>query len=83
MTNAMKHAKPDKLEVALTYDTDCVRLSIADNGRGFDTDRVASSDEGHFGLLGMRERIERLKGELSLQSHPDRGTAIMVVIPLR
>ena len=49
-----------------------IYLRIKDNGRGFDQQDVFSSLGGHFGLIGMRERAERLGGELRLESHPGR-----------
>jgi signal transduction histidine kinase len=82
LTNALKHAKPEKIEIELSYESDCVRLRITDDGCGFDTNHPASSNEGHFGLIGMYERIERLKGKLSFQSRPGSGTEVIAVIPL-
>ncbi len=53
-----------------------------DNGRGFEQQDVFSSLGGHFGLIGMRERAERLGGELRLASHPGEGTEVEVTVPL-
>jgi signal transduction histidine kinase len=57
-------------------------MKIGDNGRGFDQQDVFSSRAGHFGLIGMRERAERLGGELRLASNPGKGTAVEVTVPL-
>jgi signal transduction histidine kinase len=57
-------------------------LRIVDNGSGFEQKDVFSSLGGHFGLLGMRERAERLGGELRLASHPGEGTEVEVMVPL-
>jgi signal transduction histidine kinase len=81
LTNAMKHAKPRKIAVELCYDSHAVRLRIADDGEGFDTDTVATASDGHFGLTGMRERLERLRGELDLQSGNGKGTQVVATIP--
>ena len=55
---------------------------FVDNGRGFEQQDVFSSRGGHFGLIGMRERAERLGGELRLASHPGEGTEVEVTVPL-
>jgi signal transduction histidine kinase len=53
-----------------------------DNGRGFEQQDAFSSQGGHFGLIGMRERAERLGGELRLTSQPGGGTEVEVKVPL-
>ena len=57
-------------------------LRIKDDGRGFDQNGVFATLGGHFGLIGMRERAERLGGELRLASHPGEGTEVEVSVPL-
>ena len=57
-------------------------LRIVDDGRGFEQENAFSSRGGHFGLIGMRERAERLGGELRLSSHPGEGTELEVTVPL-
>jgi signal transduction histidine kinase len=57
-------------------------LRIKDNGRGFEQEGAFVSLGGHFGLIGMRERAERLGGELRLASHPGEGTQVEVKVPL-
>ena len=59
-----------------------LNLRVVDNGRGFEQDDVFSDVGGHFGLIGMRERAERLGGELQLASHPGEGTEVEVTVPL-
>ena len=59
-----------------------VQLIIQDDGHGFDPDVVAQ-DGGHFGLLGMSERVKLLGGRLSIQSTPGSGTYIVVSIPFK
>ena len=57
-------------------------LRIVDDGRGFEQQDAFSSHGGHFGLIGMRERAERLGGELRLASQPGGGTEVEVKVPL-
>jgi hypothetical protein len=59
-----------------------VRLSVRDDGHGFAADNATSSEAGHFGLLGMRERVDKLGGTLTIFSAPEHGTIIEVVVPL-
>ncbi len=80
INNAVKHARANRIEVGLNFDTRNVRLSVRDNGRGFDP--AGQIADGHFGLLGMRERAEQIGGVLSIDSAPERGTQIAVEVPL-
>ena len=76
----MKHAQANRIDVALNFDTRSVRLSIRDDGRGFDpSEQIA---DGHFGLIGMRERAAQVGVVLSIQSAKERGTEIVVEAPL-
>ncbi|MEO8593195.1 MAG: two-component regulator propeller domain-containing protein [Candidatus Solibacter sp.] len=82
ITNALKHAKATKIHVKLHRENQDLRLHVGDNGRGFDQQDVFSSRAGHFGLIGMRERAERLGGKLKLASNPGQGTEVEVTVPL-
>jgi signal transduction histidine kinase len=83
VTNVLKHAGASKIRVKLHMEARKLYLRIADNGRGFEQHDAFSSQGGHFGLLGMRERAERLGGELRLGSHPGEGTEVEVTVPLK
>ena len=78
--NAGKHGNAQKIEITLAYNPGQVRLSVRDDGRGFDPTESAST--GHFGLLDMRERARCLGCELQIDSRPGMGTAITVEVPL-
>jgi len=80
INNAVKHAQANRIDVALNFDTRNVRLSIRDDGRGFDPDEQIADD--HFGLIGMRERAAQVGGVLSIKSAKERGTEIVVEAPL-
>ena len=89
LTNALKHAKATHLEIRLIFDAEKVQLEIIDNGRGFDTASFdnqvnsRSSYPGAFGLLGMRERVERMQGQIQFFSAADQGTRVVVTVPIR
>ena len=82
LTNAVKHARPTRIRIDLTYEEKQLRLRIRDDGRGFDASVPREWLDGHFGLLGMRERAEQLGGRLLVSSAPNEGTEITAEIPL-
>jgi signal transduction histidine kinase len=57
-------------------------LTIRDDGRGFDPQVAASPDTGHFGLVGMEERVQRLGGSMEVASKPGQGCNIRFGIPM-
>jgi signal transduction histidine kinase len=83
LANAAKHAEATRVEVLLEYTPDSVRLSVADNGVGFDQAALSNgttpSPSGGFGLLGIRERIGALGGTLELRNGD--GAQVVVILP--
>ncbi len=77
LTNVARHAQASSVEVHVRRRRGIIGLRIADNGRGFDTEQAA----GGFGLLGIRERIAGLGGQLEVKSLTDGGTAVTLVVP--
>ena len=80
VNNSVKHAGAKRIVIDLHFDADAVQLRICDDGRGFDPQ--AQSLEGHFGLLGMRERAQQIDGEFTIHSKTDSGTEVVVNVPL-
>ena len=80
ITNAIKHARAQHLRIELNYVRDRVKLRVQDDGCGFD--RSQQSPNGHFGLVGMRERVTQMGGQLIVNSRPNAGTEIIVEVPL-
>jgi signal transduction histidine kinase len=76
LNNAIKHAGAGRLEVKVVEDVGVVRVEVADDGRGFDP----TAQHAGFGLLGMRERVALLHGELEVLSSPD-GTRVVAALP--
>ena len=81
-TNALKHAGASHIRLELRYDPNSVQLAVSDDGCGFDAQSAAPSDAGHFGLLGMRERAEKIGGRLKIASDAQTGTVVEVFVPL-
>jgi signal transduction histidine kinase len=82
VTNVLKHAGASRIWLTLRGEARRVSLWIVDDGRGFEQQDAFSPVGGHFGLIGMRERAERLGGELRLVSHSGKGTRVEVMVPL-
>jgi signal transduction histidine kinase len=79
LTNATKHGDATRAVVEIQEDDRTVRLSVRDDGRGFD---VAAQTHG-FGLLGMRERVGLLSGTLDITSVPGNGTTVVAHFPVK
>ena len=77
--NAMKHAQPRDVWIAVREEDDDIVLSLKDNGVGFDTE--APGPEGHFGMAMMRERAQVGGGRFEVESEPGQGTTITVRFP--
>lgn len=82
--NALKHAQAHtiRIEARPAEKPDWIAVTIKDDGRGFTPGTQMGASQGHFGLVGMRERIERLNGTLSLTSAPGQGTTVHLEVPL-
>jgi signal transduction histidine kinase len=84
LTNVSKHAQARHVWIRLTAEEHAVDLTIRDDGVGFDPAQAALLlKDGHFGLAGMRERVELGGGRLELDSRPGEGTTIGVELPPR
>ena len=82
-TNAVRHGEADEIRIAGALDGRTLRFSVRDNGLGFNPESIPGMEQGHFGLLGVQERIDRLDGTLEIDSAPGRGTRISISIPLQ
>jgi two-component system sensor histidine kinase UhpB len=83
LTNIARHAEATQAEVRLERAGESVRLTITDNGKGFDTAEVTDSEGAlrGIGLIGMERRAEELGGDLDIESRPGEGTVVRVTIP--
>ena len=80
LTNILRHAHATRVRIELVSSDRQVRLSVADNGRGFAPAPTPNHREG-FGLLSLRARAEGVGGKLDIQSRPGRGTRIVATVP--
>lgn len=83
LTNVMRHADAHAVRITLRDGEGARWLSIDDDGRGFDADEADMAGHESLGLLGMRERMLAVGGELLVESAPGRGTRIVARVPAR
>lgn len=83
VTNIRKHARAKNAVVKIELLRKKINIYVKDDGIGFDPDLVMSDKDGEgYGLIGMRERIQLLRGEMNIVSAPGQGAAISVSVPL-
>jgi signal transduction histidine kinase len=80
LSNAVKHAQAKKIELHIDFGEEEIRLSVKDDGRGF-SPGTSPSRHDSFGLIGMRERVQELRGDLLVQSSVGAGTEILATVP--
>jgi len=81
MYNIAKHSQAKQAWMRLTENTSHLVLEIEDDGSGF-VPGTGLEGDGHYGLLGIQERVALLGGEFSLDSQPNQGTCLLVQIPI-
>jgi signal transduction histidine kinase len=82
LQNAVRHAAANLVVVHLNFNGTCLEVVVEDDGRGFDPTAEQRAN-GHYGLIGMRERVERLGGDFHLTSTPGKGTQVRLQIPIK
>lgn len=82
LTNVRRHARAESVQIVWQRDGDQARLTVADDGSGFETESVRTR-EGvpRFGLTTMKERAQAIRGTLSVESHQNRGTVVSLALP--
>jgi signal transduction histidine kinase len=83
LANVAKHADAHRVGLTLSYMEDLVTLDVRDDGAGFVVNGAAAraNDDGGFGLVAMRERVQGLAGRLEVESEPGAGTALSISVP--
>ena len=81
LRNSVSHGNPTSISVRIAYEETEARMEVRDDGTGFDYDALNSSPEGHFGIVGMRERVEQAGGSFTLRSQPGQGTTVVACFP--
>ena len=81
IANAFQHAHARRIHVLLSYDERQLRIRVQDNGRGMSEEALKVSRPGHYGIAGMQERAQRLRGDISIRSRIGEGTEVNLSVP--
>jgi len=83
LVNVIKHASAHKAKVTTRLVRAEVRVTVEDDGVGFDVSRMGTSDRtGGFGLFSVRERLDHIGGRVNIESRPGRGTRVTLIAPV-
>ena len=80
ITNSLKYARAGRISIHVEYAPGEVRLSILDDGRGFNPEAAPADNSAHFGLLGMRERAKQMGARLEIRSRHGQGAEVIVEV---
>ena len=83
LVNAFQHSEAEKIETEITYDHAGVRLTVRDDGCGLDQAILERGRDGHWGLIGMRERAQKIGAQLNIWSRSCAGTEVELTIPAK
>jgi signal transduction histidine kinase/ligand-binding sensor domain-containing protein len=83
LANAFRHSHASKIEVEITYDAESLSLRVRDDGAGIGPEVLAGGKEGHWGLLGMRERARHIGAQLNVLSNPGSGAEVDLTLPAK
>lgn len=83
VNNALKHSKCDKIILNIGIKENKCYINIKDDGEGFSVNEVIEQEDKHFGISIMKERIDLLKGSISFKTDKEKGTEIIIEIPLK
>jgi len=83
LRNVWRHSKATQAEVVVEFDNRKTRITVSDNGKGFNFPETIGdlARDGKLGLVGIQERVRLLSGTLRVQSQPGKGTSISIEVP--
>ncbi len=81
LTNIIRHAEASAVELLITQDENEFRMMVRDNGKGINKSDTVKNNS--FGLIGMRERCRHLNGSFLIDNHPEGGTVVRIILPLK
>jgi two-component system sensor histidine kinase UhpB len=85
VNNIIRHSQAKKACISLGFAENEVYLKISDDGHGFDPTQISTEaiHMQHWGLIGIQERIELVRGRMSIHSDPQQGTTLIIILPLQ
>jgi signal transduction histidine kinase len=81
LINVHKHARAGRCNLSIKASEAAIELRISDDGAGFDPAAAAGPERGHYGLVGMRERVEMAGGRVEVTAAPGAGVTVLVMFP--
>jgi two-component system sensor histidine kinase UhpB len=83
LTNILRHARAHHVRIELKQSDGALEVAVRDDGVGFEAEVVLTqaAQQGHLGLVGMKERVQILGGTLDVHSEPGHGTGVRVSLP--
>lgn len=81
LQNALRHATPKHISIRMRFGRQGLQVEVEDDGSGFHAEQAFAAADRHYGLIGMRERAEKLGGKLQFKSAVGRGTLVDLQIP--
>jgi PAS domain S-box-containing protein len=84
LVNIVKHARAGKAKISSRKGRGCVRITVEDDGVGFDASSISARDytKGGFGLFNIRERLDHIGGSVNIHSRPKHGTRVTLIVPI-
>ena len=82
LTNSRRHGEARIVRVDIGRDDHQIRVTLTDDGRGFDPASLKQDGSGHYGLAFMRERMAQIGGSLTIESRPGVGTSVRILAPI-
>jgi len=82
VVNAVRHGHATSVRIAGEFQDGTLRFSVTDNGCGFDPHAVPGPSLGHFGIQGIRERLNDFNGKMTMESSPGKGTKVSIAMKL-
>jgi signal transduction histidine kinase len=85
LANIVKHADANMLQVHIRESGKTIRVSIEDDGVGFELSKLdlAMKETSGFGLFNVREKVEYLDGSFEIKSKPGQGTCVRISVPVK
>lgn len=83
IVNALKHSNGSKVILNVKVKDDKCIINVRDDGKGFYFEHSSEKDDKHFGMSLMKERVESLNGNVSINTEPEMGTEIIIQVPLK
>ncbi len=81
ITNVIKHAEASEVTIHLTNHEDSINIMVEDNGKGFNPNQITKTNSG-MGISSIDKRVEYLEGKLTIESEKNKGTTVIIDIPL-